>query len=159
MRLLLWITTENRTKLKILNYKIWTTKSDVIQHHCFWLQKFEKLWTSKNVFKPANTQSLRKEYLKEERLTFIGMYSFFTFFHRRTCKPLKYLKWSVLWNMLTIFIKCSILDDWLGSEYVSGCYIETWQVEQICVLWKPSVFIVLPIIWKQFCTLFLRHQQ
>ena len=45
--------------------------------------------------------------------------------------------------MLTIFKKRSVLDVWQSSEYVSEWHIETWQIEQMCVI------IVLPIIRNQ----------
>ena len=47
-------------------------------------------------------------------------------FQRRIQNPVKTQKWSFLqtkvnnWKPLTIFAKNSILDIWLGSEYVSG---------------------------------------
>ena len=97
--LTLWITSENRTKLK--NLLSWTTKSDGIQHYKHtnpsndvsnilnwtWFlisgcrnsfnSKLKNLWTRKNFFNPANTQTSSEESLKKKFLTFIGMRSLF----------------------------------------------------------------------------------
>ena len=134
--LLLWITAEYRTKLKklfIWTTKSGGTQhlkhikctwlfisncnniSDILDWtwflHYFWLQesfnnKRKNLWTRKNIFNLANTQSSYEESLKEKLHTFIGMCSLFNWFnmqimnlchrwHRRIHNPLKYLKWNV----------------------------------------------------------------
>ena len=40
---------------------------------------------------------------------------------KRVKSPVKYLRWSALWEkLLTIFVKRSILDVWQDPEYVTS---------------------------------------
>ena len=88
---------------------LWIERNFWIISDCsnFFNNKLKNLWTRKNFFNPANTQSSSEESLKEKRHSFIGMCSLFTWLNmqilnlchrwqRRIHHPLKYLKWSAL---------------------------------------------------------------
>ena len=158
--LFLWITAENRTKLKKL--PVWTAKSGGIKHRTaimlviFWTERdFCIIFGYRNSFsnklkKLMNMQknSLPAKSLEEKLKTFIGMCSLShnEFMSWHIHNPLKYLKRGALQKYLTakscqLFSKkapsriClnTPLDDTSRDDWSSQCDF----------LWKPSVFIAL----------------
>ena len=104
----------------------------------FWTErdfncKLLNLWTSRKI---------------SQRKTFIGVCSLFTWFNNQILN-LRH-RWLLT---LTIFVKRPILDIWLGSDDTSRL-----DSSSKCVLlWKPSVVIVLLIIWSQSKTKAIPH--